>query len=263
MTPYRFANQEKKEKLSQTRILVAVFGLLATVLVIIFIMAPLIRRAVRGPAWLAETMAQAGTDAVGSFTPKETLLVENAALKSQLQADQAELVGFQVTADENSKLQSELSYLPNPTATIEARVLGGANESLNNTMIIDQGSDHGVAVGQLVTAQGTVGLGKVASVTSTTATIMLFSGPQFSGDLLMQSQNITVPAIGKGGGNFEIHIPREIKVTDGDLLAFPDMPDIAVGVVKSLIFDSRDPFQTVLASVPVNIQELSFVEVVK
>jgi hypothetical protein len=63
--------------------------------------------------------------------------------------------------------------------------------------------------------------------------------------------------------DFEIHIPREIVVTDGDILGLPEYPSIAVGVVKSIIFDPRDPFQTVLARTPVNIQELNFVEVVK
>ena len=83
------------------------------------------------------------------------------------------------------------------------------------------------------------------------------------GDVVMKGQSITVPATGKGGGNFEIHIPREIAVTDGDILAFPESPNVAIGVIKSIIFDPRDPFQTVLARTPVNVQELRFVEVVK
>jgi cell shape-determining protein MreC len=80
---------------------------------------------------------------------------------------------------------------------------------------------------------------------------------------VIKYQNITVPAKGRGGGNFEIHIPREIEVSDGDILVFPYDPTIAVGIVKSIEFDPRDPFQKILARTPVNIQELRFVEVVE
>jgi hypothetical protein len=112
-------------------------------------------------------------------------------------------------------------------------------------------------------AQGTIGLGVISSVSAKSATVQLFAGPQFDGDLVVRNQDITVPAKGKGSGNFEIHIPREIVVTDGDLLSLPEYPTLTVGLVKSISFDPRDPFQTVLARTPVNVQELRFVEVLQ
>jgi cell shape-determining protein MreC len=263
MTRYRFDNQEQKEKLSRTKIATRTFIVIAVVLLCVFVLAPIIRNIVRGPAWLRASVVATADTSISMLSSKKTILANNNLLKAKIQEYEAQSVELQSLRDENQKLRAELSYISNPSEFIGAQVIAKPSQSLFNTLIIDQGSNAGIKVGQLVTVQGSIGLGTISSVSSKTATVELFTGPQFSGDLVMRNQNITVPAIGKGSGNFEIHIPREIKVIDGDILEFPDRPSIAVGVVKSIIFDARDPFQTILARIPVNVQELRFVEVVK
>ena len=234
------------------------------VLVIVFFIAPIIQSIARGPQWLQQSMASTLADEATSLTTsKKVLIAENNKLNQQVQNDQASLLELKTLEQENNDLKTELSYLPNPQTVMVAGVLAKPSDSLYNSLIIDQGSQDGVSVGQLVTAQGTIGLGTISSVSKTTATVQLFSGPQFNGDLVMKGQKITVPATGKGSGNFEIHIPHNINVVTGDTLAFPDSPNVIVGIIESVIFDPRDPFQTVLARTPVNIQELQFVEVVK
>jgi len=263
MTRYHFDNQEKKKTYSRTKIAAIVLSVVVLVLIIIFVVAPVIKNIARGPEWLRNATNTAVQNGALSLASKKTLIAQINQLNAQVQSDQSQLLQLQMVQDENTALRTELSYLPNPSTVILAQVLAKPSQSLYNSLVIDRGSDNGVSVGQLVTAQGTIGLGTIASVTADTATVQLFSGPQFNGDLVMKDQNITVPAIGKGGGNFEIHIPQNITVNNGDILAFPSSPNIAVGVVESVIFDPRNPFQTVLATTPVNIQELGFVEVVK
>lgn len=264
MTRYHFDNQEKKQKVSRTRVAVTAFSVIAAAALLVFVVAPAVQNVARGPEWLHGALEKSVSEGVGMLTPKSALLADNAALRAQVESYQAQTLELETLRDENAALRTELSYLPNPKDVLTAAVLAKPSQSLYNSIVIDQGSSHGVAVGQLVTAQGTIGLGRVSSVSAATATVELFSGPEFRGNLVVRGQkSITVPAIGKGGGNFEIHIPREIQVSDGDILAFPDNPEIAVGVAKSILFDARDPFQTVLARVPVNVQELRFVEVVR
>lgn len=243
--------------------MIAFFGVVAVIAVVIFVITPVVRNIVRGPQWLQVQAKVAVGGIVDRFTPKKVVLAQNTELKNQIETYKAQLLELQNLRDENTKLRTELSYIANPADVIVAGVLAKPSQSLYNSLIIDQGSKNGIVAGQLVVTQGTVGLGKVSSVSANTATVELFSGPQFDTNLVMKNQNITVPAKGKGGGNFEIHIPREIVVTDGDILALPEHPNVSIGVVKSIIFDPRDPFQTVLARTPVNIQELNFVEVVK
>ncbi len=239
------------------------FFVFASVAIIVFLIAPLVRNFARGPEWLHTQVIEVEKAAITQLTPKADIIARNTELKNQIESYKAQLLELQTLRDENTKLRTELSYIKTPSEVIVAGVLAKPSQSLYNSLVIDQGSKNGITVGQLVVTQGTIGLGKISSVSANTATVELFSGPQFDTNLVMKNQNITVPAKGKGGGNFEIHIPREIVVTDGDMLALPEHPSIAVGVVKSIIFDPRDPFQTVLARTPVNLQELSFVEVVK
>lgn len=248
MIPYRFDNKEKKNSASRQKKLVITVALVTVIIFTIFVVAPFLRTIARGPQWLAQSLSQNTT---------------NTQLKTQEDTYQAQTLELKMLQDENHKLRMELSYLPEPRLFITTRVIAKPSQSLYNSLIIDQGSNQGLRVGQVVTVQHTIGLGRISSVSSNTATVDLFSNPRFKGELVLKSQSITLPAVGKGGGNFEIHIPREINVVDGDILGLPELPEIAVGVVKSIVFDSRDPFQTVLARVPVNIQELEFVEVVK
>jgi cell shape-determining protein MreC len=142
-------------------------------------------------------------------------------------------------------------------------VIAKPSQSFVNSILLDQGSVEGIHTGQMVVAQNNLGIGTVVQVTEHTATVELFGGPQFSGDVHLLKQSLVVPAQGKGGGNLELEIPREIEITDGDLITFPARPDIIIAVIKSVQFDPRDPFQTVLARAPVNVQTLRFVQVVE
>lgn len=263
MTHYHFDNQIQKKTYSRKKVLGVSFAVLVTIGVAVFGIAPLVRSLARGPQWLQVQTKNSIGAAVDSLTPKKDILVQNTELKNQIETYKAQLLELQTLRDENTKLRTELSYISNPNEVVVAGILAKPSQSLYNSLIIDQGSNNGITLGQLVVTQGTIGIGKISSVSKNTATVELFSGPQFDSNLVMKNQNITVPAKGKGGGNFEIHIPREIVVTDGDILALPEHPSMAIGVVKSITFDPRDPFQTVLARTPVNIQELNFVEVVK
>lgn len=237
--------------------------MIIAVVLVVFVFAPLIKNISRGPAWVRNVLVQSADDTISLLTPKKVLIAKIKELQNQAVTDQATLVSMQDIQNQNTLLKNELSYVTHPVDIITAQVLDVSSESLYNNMIIDEGSLDGIKIGQLVTSQGTIGLGTVASVSSHTATISLFSGPDFSGDVLLKPENITVPAIGQGGGSFEIHIPQSISVAKGDMIAFPSNPSITIGIVGSIIFDPRNPFQTVLARTPVNIQQLRFVEVVK
>lgn len=263
MTPYRFANQEKKKNVSRTKAVVVAVFLVVIVLITVFVIAPFLQSVIRGPLWLARSVEVSGGDVVTMMTPKALLVEKNKQLQEQIKTYEAQVLALQQLRDENDQLKKEVSFVTHNQEVVTVQVLGKPNQSLINSMVIGAGDKQGVHVGQLVTTQGNLGVGTVVGVASQTATVALFGAPQFSGDVLLVNKNITVPATGKGSGNFEIHIPREVAVSDGDLLAFPENPQVVVGVVKSIIFDPRDPFQTVLARAPVNVQELRFVQVVK
>lgn len=264
MTPYHFDNQENKQKMSRKKIASFVAVGIIIVGVLIFGITGIVRRLLQGPTWLAHTLDTVATETISSLTPKSILLKEYKMLQEKIQ--QSELLNTQIAilTQENEALRKELGYFKTSSSVLLAEIIAKPNRSLYNRLIINRGSDDGIMIGQQVRSQGIVALGEISEVSKNTATVTLYSGPQFSGDLVIKNEkNIFVPALGKGSGTFEIHIPREISIIDGDLLALPENQNIVVGVVKSIIFDPRDPFQTVLARIPVNVQELRFVEVVQ
>lgn len=263
MTHYHFANQQNKKTTSRKKIVGVILGVVIISGVLIFLLSSMIQRIAQGPAWARTTLEQSIEYGISNLTPKKNIIAQNVLLQEKIANYEAQLIELKILQDENKSLRNELSYLDNPQSMITARIIQKPNQSLHNQLIIDRGSRDEIMVGKLVVTAGVLGIGRVVSVTETTATVQLFSSPEFSGDMVIKYQNITVPTIGKGGGSFEIHIPREIVVTDGDILTFPNAPQIAIAIVKSIQFDPRDPFQTILARAPVNIQELRFVEVLK
>lgn len=204
------------------------------------------------------------TDEAGlALRSKRSIARENESLRTQIAEWESREAHVRVLEDENESLRTLLSYhtdKPNPQV---ARVVGKPSENLYNRIILDQGSDAGIAVGDHVGIYDTMLLGTVISVSPRTAVVDLYSSPSAVLNGVLLRESITIPVRGNGGGNFEIEMPRDIKVEDGDIVTLAERPDMVIAIVKSVVFDPRDPFQTVLARTPVNIQELKYVEIMK
>lgn len=263
MTPYRFDNNQKKQKKSRTYLVMIASIFVLIIMLMVVVLPRLLGRVSRGPLGLGSTVLDSAQQGIAYAIPKSLLLKENASLKQSLAEQQAEHAELMTLRADYAALQEQVHYYEPGTSFRSARVIAKPSQSLLNSMILDQGSEEGIRVGHVVVAQKNLGIGKVVQVTPHTSTVELFAGPEFNGDVNLARQSLTVPAHGKGGGNFELEIPREIEVTDGDVLTFPDRPHIVIGVIKSVQFDPRDPFQTVLARAPINVQTLRFVQVVE
>ena len=75
------------------------------------------------------------------------------------------------------------------------------------------------------------------------------------------SSGYDVKATARGGGNFEMTMPKDLTLSKGDQVVLPGLNSYVLGVVQTIISDPRDPFAKALLVSPVNIQELKFVEV--
>jgi cell shape-determining protein MreC len=179
MTHYHFDNQIQKKTLSRKRVFVTVFFVVGIIMLAVFVLGSVIRNVARGPEWLHKQLVETQDNVVNQLTPKKVILAKNADLQNQIETYKAQLLELQMTRDENTKLRAELSYIKNPSEVVVAGVLAKPSESLYNSLIIDQGTKNGITIGQLVVTQGIIGLGKISSVSANTATVELFSGPQF------------------------------------------------------------------------------------
>jgi cell shape-determining protein MreC len=206
------------------------------------------------------------TNASYFFSSKKSLLRENENLKSQLNEMSAKVLNYSSLLDENDKLK-EILGRAETEQMILAGILSKPNQSPYDTLVIDVGKKHGITAGQKVFAFGSVpnsskvilfsNFGeKTDVIVSNKLTRNAFSIADAGGDVYMQ-------VIGRGGGNFEMILPRDFALEKGTKVVLPGITPYVLGIVQTIISDPRDPYQKALLVSPVNIQELKFVEVEK
>ena len=213
------------------------------------------------PLWKLENNIGANMHTFFSgFKTRRALDKENTELKNKLAEQEVKLVDRNALAGENEALK-ELLGRKEKSNLVLSTILVKPGRSIYDTIIIDLGSNAGIAVGANVYAYESVPVGTVTSVTANTATVTLFStaGQKTNGRL--ESKNIDVELLGRGGGNFELKVPRDVTLEPGMSILLPSIKPAVIAVVPKSITDPRDPVQTFLLTSPVNINELNWVEV--
>lgn len=209
---------------------------------------------------------------VGSyFVSKNSLFLENKNLKSQILESDADRANYFSVVDENNKLKETLGRKDLKANMILASILVKPNQSLYDTLVIDIGTEQGVKTGNIVFAFGNIPIGRVDSVYKNFSKVILFSNTGEKTQAIISGKpastsaslggNIFIELIGRGGGNFEMILPRELTLVKGDQVVLPGINPYVLAVVQTTISDPRDPFAKALLTSPVNIQELKFVEV--
>jgi cell shape-determining protein MreC len=205
----------------------------------------------------------------GYFSFKKKLIEENSRLKFELEAGKGMVANYRVIFQENQYLKGVLDRKNDKTPLILASILMRPNMSPYDTLIVDIGQNRSLQKGGLVFAYGTIPIGKVAEVYSNTAKIILFSSSGEKTSVVVSNinsennleKNISLVALGRGGGNFEIILPRDFSLKEGNEVVLPGINSYLLGRVETIISDPRDPFTKALLVSPVNIQDLKFVEI--
>ncbi len=197
------------------------------------------------------------------FLSKKSLMIENENLKSQLVEKEASLVNYNGIVEDNAKLKEILDRKNEASNMILGAILSKPNSSPYDTLIIDAGTEQGVAVGDKVFALGNVPIGRVAEVYARTSKVILFSNPGEKTEVAVGGTDVFMQMVGRGGGNFEMNLPRDLTLTKGAEAHLPGITPYVVGTVATIISDPRDAFTKALLVAPVNIQELKFVQILK
>ncbi|OGI66308.1 hypothetical protein A3A95_01755 [Candidatus Nomurabacteria bacterium RIFCSPLOWO2_01_FULL_39_18] len=209
------------------------------------------------------------------FTSKNSLIEENEDLRTKLRESEAELSNYNSILEENSKLKEILGRKREGAPMILAAILSRPNQSVYDTLVIDVGTKQGLQVGDKVFASGFVPIGRVREVYGSSSKVVLFSSSgektnitisldhNIAGEFgeITTTKDVSMEIVGRGGGNFEMILPRDFFLKKGDQAVLPGIMPHVVGVVEAIISDPRDSFQKALLVSPVNIQELKFVEV--
>ena len=192
---------------------------------------------------------------------------ENDLLRKQLDDARAASLRYQDAVRERRELLALSRFSdPDGLASVEARVNGGALNNFDETIEINRGSSSGVTIdAPVVTGAGLVG--RVASVTSRSATVKLVTDPSSSvGVRLSKSGDVGIARGQHRGEPLEIGLidldtkvgPKEVLVTSGlDRSRFP--AGIPVARVRSV---RSGTIQQEVTAVPVvDLGQVSFVKV--
>ncbi|MCH7756791.1 rod shape-determining protein MreC, partial [Patescibacteria group bacterium] len=145
---------------------------------------------------------------------------------------------------ENKELKALLGRNAGPNFILAA-VLARPALSPYDTFIIDVGRDHRISTGDRALVSGTFVIGEVTKVFQKTAQVKLFSSPGEKINVTLGTSNLLVVAEGRGGGNFEVTLPRGIEVKEGDTLAVPDINMQVLVIVERLSITPVSPLQFV------------------
>lgn len=192
---------------------------------------------------------------------KTTLIHERDALQEKLIAVQGALLDMKRLQEENQELRRQLNVIDQEQSFVTVRVLAHAHDSAYNGIIIDAGADDGIVAGDHITVFGTVLLGTVVEVFPQTARVELYTDPMVQHDVRLPVQEISLQSTGRGSGSIQFEIPREIAVAEGDYILDHNTSFI-IGVIHTSLSDPREPLQTVLGRVPVNVEHLQWVQVI-
>ncbi len=164
--------------------------------------------------------------------------------------------------EENTELKRALGR-STASSTVLAYVLKKPPYTAYDSYILDIGKDNNIKIGDKAFSIGNVLLGEIVEVNSNTSKAKLYSSYGEKFEVQIGKDNIQATANGKGGGTFEVILPRDTRVNEGDIVKAPDIHVSVFGIVKRIIIDPAKTFYTILFSQPVNIYEQKIILIEK
>jgi len=218
---------------------------------------------VGSPLWSIENgVTSFFANNISVLDSKTNLIKENDFLKQQVSTNNQEQALSVLLKKENEDLKNILGRSTSNQKLLLADILVKPYLSAYDTLIIDVGARDGVDVGDKVVVNGDTYIGYILEVYDNTSKVVLYSSPGEKVNVLIGDNNIEKEAIGMGGGNFQVEVPREIGINEGDTIVMPSISANIFGVVEKISYKESDSVQNVLFKNPINIAELKLVEVV-
>ncbi len=258
-------NSSFKSKKGGVIFVIIIFAVVATLEAFWPHFLPALATSIASPFWRAEFSIESG-----SLESPQQLLAENESLKRQIDQLKLNSADIQAVVLENTELKSLLGRnVPDEIASSSSSTNAITQNSIakNRVLapvlirppfapydeyIIDGGANLGFSIGDRVFASENVPIGSIAAVLANTSRVTLYSSPGQSYQVLVGPASIIATALGRGGGQYSAEVPRSANITSGDFVIAPSLYDQPFGIVKAVISDPSQPFQTVLFAPPVN-----------
>lgn len=217
-----------------------------------------------GPFWKSKNFITKKTDDVSYVVrTKKSVFNENQSLIDENQSLKNKIVDYDVLEKENINLKELFNRTQNPSDFILARVLSKPNKTPYDTLVIDIGKDKTLYDGQKVFADQSLPMGEIVEIYKDTALVKLYSSPGEVTDAEIDVIGTSVELVGRGGGNFEMTIPKDLSVPNGIAVVIPGINSKVLAIVVNTISETKDPINKIILKSPINIQELKWVQILK
>ena len=186
-----------------------------------------------------------------TFQDMASLERKNQELNLKNQELKAEVASLKTLKDENESLRKLLNLgLEKDFRFIMAEVI--AKDPLEDSLLIDKGSDSGISLGFPVISPEKILIGRVEEVFPSFSKVNLVSNKKVSLSAEIQGKEEEIIGVSKGEGNLKIVfdlIPQDKKVEKGDLVVTTALGGIfpkgfLIGEIVSTDYSDVKPFQT-------------------
>jgi len=202
------------------------------------------------------------SDNLPMLSTKTALVSENRELKNKLAEVNAKLLTYELILKENKNLKILMGRNEEEIGLLST-VLARPNQTPYDTMIIDVGRNKGVEVGDEVLVFNQIAIGTIKEVYEHTAKVVMFSAPGEKINVFIGLDDIPAEATGRGAGNFEISLPKQVEVFEGDIVTAPRLNIKAFGTIDHIELSPGGSFQKILIKLPININDIRWVKIVK
>ncbi len=211
------------------------------------------------PLWRTGSAVSAGVGNAGTFfDSKDTLVRERAKLQQEnegLRAQNEALLAR--TQDLTKLLGTRTEALPGVLAGVLAR----PPVSPYDVLVIDRGTDEGVATGAHVYGNGGTPLGTVGVASEHSSRVLLYSAPGRESSAWVGQARVPVTLLGQGSGAFSAQVPRDAVVLVGDEVYIEGPGALPVGRIIEVISDPSAPKSTLRIKPITNIFSTTWVTV--
>src|ERR1035437_4387190 len=155
------------------------------------------------------------------FVSKSYLYEQNQKLQAQVDFNNARNTNYDSVVADSVNIKEILNRKDPKAPVILSSILAKPNQSIYDTLIIAVGSTQGVKIGNIVFALGNVPIGRVDIAYDNSSKVILFSNAGDRTQAVISGKGIFMELVGRGGGNFEMVMPKDLTMQKGDQVVMP------------------------------------------
>ena len=166
---------------------------------------------------------------------------------------------------ENIKLKTALG-INGKIRLIPANVVFGGGYLFSDIILINQGENAGIKIGDIVTYQNKILIGRVAEVGADWSKTALLGSLGDKITLRQDSseniQSVPVEAVGRGGGELQMEMSAETNLKIGDIFRSAENPEYIAGVVDKISYEFGGQFKEISVFSPLSPVLLNEIDII-